>query len=114
MTAFDILADEHVEKKGGRYLAKMGHAVEFVVDLPNLGPGTDDRRIAGYADQVGKLVLTHDDDFVSDIGSDQHAGVLFVVDDNYSAYEVATMVNEISSHMTQRHVDVVYVSKNWL
>lgn len=75
--AYRILADENVERASANYLRKLGHDVERLDDVPELGLGTDDERIARYAREHDRLILTQDDDFFTDIDIEDTAGVLF-------------------------------------
>ena len=61
--AYRILADENVERATVNYLRKLGHEVERLDDIAELGLGTDDASIAHYARDQDRLILTQDDDF---------------------------------------------------
>lgn len=111
---FRILADEHCERQMVERLAAKGHDVERVVDVPSLGPGSNDRRIASYARDDDRLVLTSDVDFLSEFDADDHAGVLFVPDDTLEAGRVVTIVSSIATYLEQDQItDVVYVTDSW-
>jgi hypothetical protein len=99
-----LLADENVERRALRYLERQGHDAELVVDVDALGPGSDDEAIRDYASEHRRLVLTSDDD-----------PFLFLPDDKMSAYDLATVVDEISTHLEQDSLaSPVFVTREWL
>ncbi|WP_458190271.1 DUF5615 family PIN-like protein [Haladaptatus sp. NG-WS-4] len=113
--SFRVLLDENVERQAMQMLTKMGHDTEMVVDVDELGPGTDDATIAAYAKREDRLVLTVDDDFLTEIDETDHAGVLFQVDDRLTAHEVASIVDVVATHLDQSDIDgKIHISKNWL
>ncbi|WP_435184617.1 DUF5615 family PIN-like protein [Halobellus sp. EA9] len=111
---YRILADENVEQATINYLRKLGHSVERIVDIAELGPGADDEAIATYARETDRLVLTQDDDFFTQITVEDTAGVLFQTDQTLSAREVGDIVHELSEYIDQSEVTLEYVSRNWL
>jgi predicted nuclease of predicted toxin-antitoxin system len=68
--AYRILADENV-------LRKLGHDVERLDDVAELGFGSDDGPIARYAHGHDRLILTQDDDFFTELDIEDTAGVLY-------------------------------------
>ncbi len=112
---FRILADEHCERKAVDYLRKEGHDVERVIDVPELGHGASDAEIAAYAQREDRLILTSDDDFLAEIEHTEHAGILFQPNERMNAFDVASAVSSIASHIDQGKIDTdVYVTENWL
>jgi len=76
--AYRILADAHVESATQNYLEKLGHNVEFVASVDELGGSATDHEVARYARQHDRLVLTHDDDFFLNVDPADAGGVLFL------------------------------------
>lgn len=110
---FDVLADEHTERRVAQSLQARGHDVELVVDV--LGVGVDDDEIATYARVADRLILTSDTDFLSEFSKEDHAGVLFRPHDRLPATQVATIVTNVAEHAAQEDVDgIVYLTTDWL
>lgn len=112
--SYRILADENVERATVNYLQKLGHDVEQLADVPELGLGADDESIARYARTHDRLILTQDDDFFTELDIENTAGVLFQKDQTLSAREVGDIVHELSQYLDQSEIAVEYVSTNWL
>jgi predicted nuclease of predicted toxin-antitoxin system len=111
---YRILADENVERATINYIRKLGHDVEWVGDVEELGLGSGDGSIATYGRETDRLVLTQDDDFFTQIDIEQTAGVLFQKDQTLSAQEVGDTVHELSEYIDQSDVTLEYVTRNWL
>ena len=111
--AYRILADENVERATVNYLRKLGHDVERLDDIAELGLGTDDAPIADYARDQDRLILTQDDDFFTELDVENTAGVLFQWDQTLSTREVGDAVHEMSQYLDQSDVTLEYVSRNW-
>ncbi|PSQ26883.1 hypothetical protein BRD03_08595 [Halobacteriales archaeon QS_9_68_17] len=111
--AYRILADENVERATVNYLRKLGHDVEQLDEVAELGLGIEDESIAWYARERDRLILTQDDDFFTGLSVEHTAGVLFQKDQTLSAREV-NVVNEMSRYFEQSDVTLEYVSGDWL
>jgi len=111
---YRLLADENVERATLRYLEKMGHDVERLDDVGELGLGAEDESIARYAREHDRLILTQDDDFFTELEAEHTAGILFQRDQTLSTREVGDAVHEMSQYIDQSNVILEYVSKNWL
>jgi len=109
-----VLADENVERATIEYLGKLGHDVERVGDVPELGLGADDESIVAYARQADRVILTQDDDFFTTIDPHETAGVLFQKEQTLTARTVGDIVHEMSQYIYQEDVTLEYVSENWL
>lgn len=107
--AYRILADENVEQATANYLRKLGHDVERLDDVAELGPGAEDESIARYASEHDRLILTQDE-----LDVERTAGVLFQNDRTLSAREVGDVVHEISRCLDRSAITLEYVSGNWL
>jgi len=112
--AYRVLADENVERATVNYLRKLGHNVERLNDVVELGLGVGDGLIARYAREHDRLILTQDDDFFTERDVDDTAGVLFQRDQTLSTREVGNAVHEMSQYLDQSNVTLEYVSRNWL
>jgi len=111
---YRILADENIERATVTYLRKLGHDVEWIRDVSDLGVGSSDTDIAAYATAEGRLILTQDDDFFTELDLADSPGVLFQKDQTLSAREVGDIVHEMSQYIEQSAVTLEYVSANWL
>lgn len=111
---YRIVADEHIELPTRRYLRKLGHDVEWIGDVRELGPSSTDEEIAAYSLAENRLVLTQDDDFFLQLDLSACAGILFQRDQSLSAREVGDIVDEMSRYVPQVAVQLEYVSRLWL
>lgn len=111
---YRILADENVEQATINYLRKLGHDVKWVGDVEELGFGAGDESIAAYGRETERLILTQDDDFLTQLNVKETAGILFQKDQALSAREVGDIVHELSEYIDQSDVKLEYVSRNWL
>jgi len=112
--AYEILGDEHTERQAAEYLQRQGHDIKLVVDVPSLGPGTDDATIRAHARNQNRLILTSDAGFLA-ADVDSHAGLLYQPNDQLSAYEVASIISEIAMHCDQSTIEsAVYVTTEWI
>jgi len=111
---YRVLADENVERATINYLRKLDHDVAWIADVSELGLGADDASIAAYARETDRLVLTQDDDFLTDFQVDEDPGILFQRDQTLSAREVGDVVHELSRYVEQYEITLEYVSRNWL
>lgn len=114
MTAYRIIADENVEPGTRRYLRQLGRDVEWVGDVVELGTGASDVEIAAYSSRTCRLVLTQDDDFLTDVEPADTAGVLFQRDQQLSWTQVGDAIDEMSAYIPQEELQLEYVSTNWL
>lgn len=113
MTTYRILADENVEQATINYLRKLGHDVEQLDEVPELGLGAADATIIAYARDHDRLILTQDDDFFTEHEIDRTAGVLFQSDQRLSAQDVGDIVQEMAQYLDQSEVGLEYVSREW-
>jgi len=111
---YRILADENVEAATVNYLQKLDHDVAWVGDIDELGLGVNDSTIVTYARETDRLILTQDDDFLTEFDLGETAGVLFQEDQSLSAREIGDIVHELSECIEQSDVTLEYVSRNWL
>lgn len=111
---YRILADENVERATVTYLRKLGHDVEWVRDVSELGVGSEDIEIVEYAVADDRLILTQDDDFFTTLEIDETVGVLFQKDQTLSARTVGDIVQTLSEYLDQEEIILEFVSRNWL
>jgi hypothetical protein len=60
------------------------------------------------------LLLTGDDDFLTDFGTTEYTGLLFVDDDALGPVAISDIVHEIVTTVTDPSGHTYYVSRNWL
>lgn len=111
---YRILADEHVEPATRRYLRQLGHGVEWVGAVPELGLGSSDDEITTYADREDRVILTQDDDFLTALDPSASAGIPFQPDQTLSGRQVGDIVDEMSRLVPQSEVALEYVTERWL
>ena len=111
---YRLLADENVEQATINYLRKLGHDVEWIGDVEELGLGADDEAIATHGRETNRLSLTQEDDFFTRLDIGDTAGVVFQTDQTLPAREVGDIVHELSEYIDQSDVTLEYVSRNWL
>lgn len=116
--SFRLLLDEMTEAALAEYLSKMGHDVERVVDVSELGPGTDDGDVIEYVEREDRLLVTYDDDFLSEHDAVERVGVLFQPNERTSVFDTANIVNQIAKHVDQNavtvHDDAYHLTERWL
>jgi len=110
-----ILTDENVEPETRTYLCKLGHDIEHVVTVAELGESALDEEIAAYARRTDRLILTQDDDFLAEIDPrTETAGVLYQQDQQLSGKQVGDVVETIDQLLPRDEIVLEYVSANWL
>lgn len=110
-----VLADENIDHRTVHRLEHYDHDVEHVDFVATLGKGTDDARIARYSLDADRLVLTSDDDFLTDFTDDEYRGLLFIEDETLSTATVADIAPTIAETVDHDRIEgVLYVSPNWL
>jgi len=109
-----ILADENVDHRVVHRLENYGHDVEHVDFAAQLDKGSDDSDVAEYSLETDRLLLTSDDDFLTDFGTTEYTGLLFVDDDALGPVAISDIVNEIVTSVTDPSGHTYYVSRNWL
>jgi hypothetical protein len=109
---YRLLLDEHVPSEVRRRLDGLGHDVEHVGSVPELGNGADD---AALADCSARTVVTFDDDFVTDVRPDRYRAVIFFEDEAMRATEVAAVVHAMSEAYPSREVcGLQKAGREWL
>jgi predicted nuclease of predicted toxin-antitoxin system len=111
---YRIVADENVEPATRQYLDKLGHDIEWLGDVPELGLGVTDDEIAAYSIETSRIILTQDDDFFTELPIEDSSGVLFQRDQTLTSREVGDIIEEMSQYIPQRDIDLEYVGRNWL
>ena len=101
---FSPLLDEMTEASLAEYCRTLGHDVERVVTVSELGSGSDDDEIVAYAEREGRILVTYDDDFLADHDALDRIGVLFQANDRTAPFETANIVDSIAGHVDQRQV----------
>lgn len=116
--AFRLLLDEMTEGSLADYCEKLGHDVDRVVDVPELGSGADNADVVAYARRADRLLVTYDDDFLAEYDALDRIGVLFQAADRTSPFETANVIDAVSEHLEQPAVvesdEPVHLTANWL
>ncbi len=111
---YRILVDENVDQRVVPRLEADGHDAVHVESHRSLGKGSDDASIASESAASDRLILTGDDDFLSEFEPPEYPGLLFVADDSMDYREIGEVVTAIASMVPQAEVEPVYVSRSWL
>jgi hypothetical protein len=116
--AFALLLDEMTEATLADYCRKLGHDVERVVEVSELGAGSDDVDVVAYAEREDRLLVTYDDDFLGNYDALERIGVLFQPEDRTPPFETANVIDAIENHVEQRQIvetdDPFHLTENWL
>lgn len=73
-----------------------------------------DTEIAAYSIETGRLILTLDDDFFTELAIEDSAGILFQRDQTLAGRDVGDIIDELSRYIPQQHVGLEYIGRNWL
>ena len=90
-----VLLDENVEHEVLHRLRNYEHTVEHIDLHAQLQKGAEDRVLAQYSRSNQALIVTYDDDFETDYEESDYWGVLFIVDSDWTAIQVADVVHRI-------------------
>jgi hypothetical protein len=83
---------------------RFGHDVARVVEIPELGPSSDDDEVVTMAQRTDRLLVTYDDDFLTDHDALDRIGVLFQENERTSPFETAKVVDAVAGQVDQRQV----------
>lgn len=113
--AYRLLLDENLENEIQHRLQNLGHDVEHVDFVQELGKGATDEELAEYSRENDRAIVTYDDDFVEDVGPDRYRATLFFEDDSVSAKEVTDIVHEMSEvYPFEEVTGLQKVGRGWL
>lgn len=109
------MLDEDTESELASKLSKSGYDTERVVNVPELGSGTDDSRVREYAIESNRIIVTHDKDFAK-APEDSHAGVFYAPNQRLSAHQVFGIIQNVvdAYGIRDRMQPVVYLTEDWL
>jgi hypothetical protein len=110
-----LLFDEDTEAKFARLCEKDGHDVERVVDVSALSRGAKDAEVRRYANSTDRIVVTHDDDYVSETRADGDR-TFYAPNQRLSAFELYRMLSAICDAVSSAEElpAVVYLTEEWL
>ena len=110
-----LLFDEDTEAKFARLCEKDGHDVERVVDVSELGRGAKDAEVRRYANSTGRIVVTHDDDYVSETWTDGDR-TFYAPNQRLSAFELYRILTTVCDAVAsdEELPPVVYLTEDWL
>ncbi|OTF01976.1 DUF5615 family PIN-like protein [Halorubrum sp. SD683] len=113
--AYRLLLDENLENDVRHRLENLGHDVEHVDFVAELGKGATDEELAKHSRESDRAIVTYDDDFVEEVGPEQYRAVLFFEDDGVSAREVTEIVHRMSELYPFEEVrGLQKVGREWL
>lgn len=90
----DALLDEDTAARLDDRLSNRGHDVQRVVDVDELGPGTDDDVVLWYAMQAERVIVTYDEGFFQRLqGQSGPLRLMWITDQQrFRPDEEATMI----------------------
>lgn len=113
--AYRLLFDENIEHEVRHRLENYGHDAEHVDYGPNLGKGIGNTSIAEYSLCENRVIMTYDDDFVTEVDEGAFRTVLYFDDVSLSSTEIADIVHTMSGQYPQDELDgVESVGREWL
>lgn len=114
--AVAFLLDEDIERRLVTLLENDGYEVERVVDVDELGPGSDDDEVRVYAKRTGRIIVTYDDHHITVPGT-EHAGVFYCPTQQTQTHIVFRVIKEVLDFYSNRDglPPVIFLSPdNWL
>lgn len=110
-----LLFDEDTEQKLAHLCEKDGHDVERVVTVPELGAGTKDSEVRGYAKREDRIIIAHDDDHVG-VDTSDHAGVFYAPNQRLSSFELYRIISVVCETYDSSGdlPEIVYLTEDWL
>jgi predicted nuclease of predicted toxin-antitoxin system len=85
-----------MEPQVGHRLEAYGHTIESVEDISGLGLGATDTEIATYSKETESVILTYDDDFLTEHEPADYHCVIFFADESLSATQVSDIIHEMA------------------
>lgn len=113
--AVKFLLDENMEPKVEHRLDAFGHPAESIGDVPALGSGATDAEIVTYSRENERVILTYDDDFITDHDPSDYHCVIYFANESLSA----TQVSDIAHKMAEAYPESEFTGrqfggKEWL
>lgn len=113
--SYRLILDENIEHEVLSRLEAVGHDVEHVEFVPELGKGIDDYPISGYSLATNRIIVTYDDDFVLEVDENEYRAVIYIGDATLVAGQVAQIVHTMSQHYPQAQISgLEYAGREWL
>lgn len=107
--------DENMEPQLRHKLDAYGYDVEHVGDVAELDLGTTDDQIVRYSAREERVILTYDDDFITDHDYDAYHCAIYFEDRDFSGREVAEVVHRMASTYPESEFrGLEFGSKDWL
>lgn len=113
--AVTFLLDENIEPQVSHRLDAYGHPAESIEDVRELGLGATDTEIVSYSQKNERVILTYDDDFVTDYDPADYHCVIYFADESLSATQVADIVHKMAeTYPESAFSGRQFGSKEWL
>jgi predicted nuclease of predicted toxin-antitoxin system len=110
-----FLLDENLEHEIYHRLENDDHDVIHVEVSEGLSKGDSDTDLGKRSLQDERVVVTYDDDFLTELSEADYYAVLYFADQSLSAREVADILEEISTHYDEEQLrGVRTVGRSWL
>lgn len=110
-----FLLDENMEPRVQNRLQAYGYDVEYVADVQELGQSATDDEIAAYSKRENRVILTWDDDFVTDLTESDVYCVIYYGDTTLSREKVADIAHAMADAYPSSAFDgIQYGTRDWL
>jgi predicted nuclease of predicted toxin-antitoxin system len=110
-----FLLDENLEHEIFHRLENGGHDVLHVEVSEGLSKGDSDTELGACSRQDERVIVTYDDDFLTELSEEAYYAVLYFPDQSLSAREVAEVLEEISTYYDEEQLrGVQTVGRSWL
>lgn len=110
-----ILLDENVEHEVMHRLDNLGHDVEHVDLSSSVGKGASDAELAAHSLESNRVIVTYDDDFLTDLDSSEYLCVLLIEDKDMSARNVSRAIRAMATvYPAEEFRGLQKVGREWL
>ncbi len=110
-----LLLDENIEHEVLHRLESLGHDVEHVDLSREVGKGDTDPELARYSLEASRIIVTYDDDFVTDVGTSKYHCVLLIEDKDMSSRSVSRAIHAMSEvYPADEFQGLQKVGREWL
>lgn len=110
-----FLLDENIEQQVYYRLEKYGYDVEHVAFVAELGTGSTDKQITEYSLDTDAVIVTQDDDFLTDHDETDVFGVVYFQDATLTATEMSDIVHRMADTYPESAFEgVEFGGREWL
>jgi hypothetical protein len=111
---YRLLLDANIELQVADRLHAAGHDVEHVARTDGLDAASADSTVAAYSARTGRIIITHDDDFLA-FDRDDYEAVFLFEDATISAPECTAIIDRVAAVYPQCELQgVEKLGREWL